>query len=100
MLPDPRDRRYGTGYWFLQGLQIGLIWAIFTKPLELLACLGCLLLLLIIIVVLVVGTIVSLLEWWLVPVGLAVLALVLIREQLRIERGLSGRGGEAPGKRK
>lgn len=97
MLPDPMDRRHGDGSYFRMGVQLGLIWAIFTKPLDLP---GCLLLLLLIIVVLVVGTLVALFEWWLVPAGLVVLAVVLIREQRRIEQGLSGNNGKASGQRK
>lgn len=97
MLPDPMDRRHGDGSYFRMGVQLSLIWAIFTKPLDLL---GCLLLLLIIIVGLVVAAIVSLLEWWLVPVSLVVLAVVLIREQRRMEQGLSGNNGESSGQRK
>lgn len=69
---------------------LGLGWAALTRPLELLACLGCLLLLAVIISLVAVAAVVSLFEWWLVPIGLVVLVVILVREQLKIERARSG----------
>jgi peptidoglycan/LPS O-acetylase OafA/YrhL len=94
VLPDrPRD-----AFWW--GATLALFWAALTRPWQLLACLGCLVLMALLIALFVVATVVALFEWWLAPIGLAVLALVLVREQLRIERRVArGEGGPPDGGR-
>ncbi|MBE0608319.1 MAG: hypothetical protein IH609_02995 [Dehalococcoidia bacterium] len=87
--------RPGDAFWW--GATLALFWAALTRPFHLLACLGCLVLLALLIAFLVVATVVALFEWWLVPIGFAVLALVLVREQLRIQRGVAEGGGGPPG---
>ncbi len=104
MEPDFGDGKPGRQNPYLVGLSIGLVWAVLTQPIELLACLGCLTLLLLIVVFAIASAVLGALEWWHVAAVLASLALVLIHEQQQqTQGGLSGLLGKAsrwrPGRR-